>query len=360
MDRVKDNRLVKVQRQAKRLLPFFFMLVAALLVVSSIHAVRRDVVLVVDGERQVVSTFSHTVAEFLDEVEITVGPWDKLSHGPQEEIERGMNVELKIAFPVTVYAGGIEYSSMVTEATVNDVLRGLGLTLGELDRVEPETQQALKPGDNIEIVRVTRYLVTERTEIPFREIRRGDQDLDRGEINVLQTGDSGIREDTVEVTLENGVEVATVILHSDMVRARMDRVVEYGENTILSREGRTVPFQKVFTLSATAYCAGTAASGCPIDDRGRSVCTGKNNDGITATGVKAVAGSGGERHPHLVAVDPRVIPLGSRLYIDGYGFAIAVDTGSAIKKNRIDLLLPTHDAARRFGRRTLRVYLLPK
>ena len=130
---------------------------------------------------------------------------------------------------------------------------------------------------------------------------------------MLQQGSVGLQEDTVEVTIENGVEVTTVKLHSDTIRPRLDRVVEYGENTMLSRGSRTVAFQKVFTMSATAYCSGTAASGCPIDDRGRSVCTGSNSDGITATGVRAVAGSGGESRPHLVAVDSRVIPLGSQI-----------------------------------------------
>jgi resuscitation-promoting factor RpfB len=347
-----------LQIRNKRVQPIFFMLTAALLVVFSIHALRRDVVLIVDGQSRNVTTFSQNVAGLLSESGIVVGNWDKLSHAPDDPLKKGMSVEVITAFPVTVLADGGQRVSMVADAAVDDVLETLGISLNEPDRVEPALGHMLKPGDKIQVIRVTRLLVTERTQIPYREIRRGNESLDRGITRVLQKGRAGVREDTVEITMENGVEVATVILHSEMIRPREDRVVEYGENTLLSRGGRNMTFNRVFSMSATAYCGGTAEFGCPIDENGRSVCTGSNNDGITATGVRALAGSGSDRAPHLVAVDPKVIPLGSRLYIDGYGFAIAVDTGSSIKGNRIDLLLPTHEAARRFGRRTLRVYLL--
>jgi len=72
--------------------------------------------------------------------------------------------------------------------------------------------------------------------------------------------------------------------------------------------------------------------------------------GITATGYRA--------GPGIVAVDPRVIPLGSRLYIPGYGFAVAGDTGGAIRGDRIDLGFSSTRAALRFGRRIVTVYRL--
>ncbi|NLP36676.1 MAG: LysM peptidoglycan-binding domain-containing protein [Firmicutes bacterium] len=133
---------------------------------------------------------------------------------------------------------------------------------------------------------------------------------------------------------------------------------ETRESRLLARGGRTLAYIRALTVTATAYCNGLAASGCPHDSRGRSACTGAYNDGFTATGLPAIAGDGTEANPHIVAVDPRVIPLGSRLYIDGYGFAVAADTGGAIKGNRIDLLLETHQTALKFGRRQLQIYQL--
>lgn len=75
-------------------------------------------------------------------------------------------------------------------------------------------------------------------------------------------------------------------------------------------------------------------------------------NGYTATGLRAGRG--------IVAVDPRVIPLGTRVYVEGYGFAVAADIGSAIKGNRIDLGYPTYREALQFGRHPVRVYLLPR
>lgn len=89
-----------------------------------------------------------------------------------------------------------------------------------------------------------------------------------------------------------------------------------------------------WSMVATAYYAGGG---------------GINGNGITATGLRARKG--------LVAVDPKVIRLGTKLYIEGYGIAIAADTGGRIKENRIDLCFDTLEECYRFGRRKIYVYL---
>lgn len=91
------------------------------------------------------------------------------------------------------------------------------------------------------------------------------------------------------------------------------------------------------TMQATAYC------NC-------SICCGKWAGGKTASGTTPRAG-------RTIAVDPRVIPLGSTVTIDGYGTYIAEDTGSAIKGNIIDIYFSSHSEALKFGRRTITVRL---
>lgn len=103
---------------------------------------------------------------------------------------------------------------------------------------------------------------------------------------------------------------------------------------LASRSGSIRRF-RVIKMVATAYCPNR--------------CCGSSN-GRTATGRRAEYG--------VVAVDPRIIPLGTALYVDRYGFAIAADTGRKIKGARIDLCFPTHREASRFGRKTVRVLLL--
>ncbi len=336
-----------------------FLAVSVLLVWFLLSIADAKVTLSVDGENQVFRTYSRDVAGVLSEAGIIIEEADLLSHTPVEPITQGMIIEVRKAFPVTVLADGDEFTVMVAEATVKEALHRLGIGLRTPDIVAPDLEHKLSSGDVIEVVRVDQHIETHRVEIPFREIRVATDKLDRGESRVVQRGSNGLREDSEEVTLMNGQETGRELVQSQVITLKQDRIIEYGENTVLSRGGRTVDFSKVITVSATAYCPGTEESGCPIDSSGASKCTGHYNDGYTYTGIPAIAGSGREDDPHIIAVDPRIIPLGSRVYIDGYGYALAADVGGAIKGNRIDLLFDDHDTAWWFGRKRLRVYLLP-
>lgn len=93
---------------------------------------------------------------------------------------------------------------------------------------------------------------------------------------------------------------------------------------------------KTMTMKATAYTA---------------ECTGCS--GITATGIDVRNST-----PKLIAVDPSVIPLGSKVWVEGYGEAIAGDTGGAIKGNRVDLLVASHGEAMQYGVHTVQVKVL--
>ena len=106
-------------------------------------------------------------------------------------------------------------------------------------------------------------------------------------------------------------------------------------------QNNSSPQGKVLTMNASAYDLSYASTGKNPGDKGY---------GITASGMKA--------GPGVVAVDPRVIPLGTKLYIEGYGNAIAGDTGGAIKGNRIDLFFSSNSEAMNFGRRTVKVTIL--
>lgn len=95
--------------------------------------------------------------------------------------------------------------------------------------------------------------------------------------------------------------------------------------------------QKEFMVTATAYTAN--CNGC---------------SGITKTGINL------KKNPNLkvIAVDPRVIPLGTKVHVEGYGYAVAGDIGGAIKGNKIDVFIPTKNAAYQWGRKTVKVKVL--
>ncbi|MDD6598719.1 MAG: 3D domain-containing protein [Anaerovibrio sp.] len=104
------------------------------------------------------------------------------------------------------------------------------------------------------------------------------------------------------------------------------------ENTVSTNSGE-MTYAACIPMEASAYL--------PTDGNGA---------GITATGAVAQRG--------IVAVDPDVIPLGTRVYIPGYGTAVAADTGGAIRGNKIDLCMESYGEAINFGRRSVEVYIL--
>ncbi|WP_316569970.1 LysM peptidoglycan-binding domain-containing protein [Neobacillus sp. YIM B06451] len=90
-------------------------------------------------------------------------------------------------------------------------------------------------------------------------------------------------------------------------------------------------------VTATAYTA--SCNGC---------------SGITATGIDLISNPGAK----VISVDPSVIPLGSKVYVEGYGYAVAGDTGGAIKGNKIDVFIPSRDAALKWGVKSVKVKIL--
>ena len=110
-------------------------------------------------------------------------------------------------------------------------------------------------------------------------------------------------------------------------------------------------YKEVIEVTATAYCLCQKCCGKTPDDKWY---------GYTNSGLKIVPGS----NMKVIAVDPSVIPLNSHVYVEGvngakdYGYAIAADTGSAIKQNKIDLYMDSHQDALNWGRRTMKVYIL--
>ncbi len=181
-----------------------------------------------------------------------------------------------------------------------------------------------------------------RRPVAPRTVKRWAFNLPQGRTRVVDPGKPGVREIAYAVhrTADRRSVVRTVLV-SRVIRAPRARVLAegIGEYTALSAiaqrgiEGTLRLAGAAMSMVATAYTA--ECGGC---------------SGMTAIGRPAGHG--------IVAVDPRVIPLGTRMYIPGYGSAIAGDTGGAIRGRRIDLGFNSNAAAYQFGRRSVLVYLI--
>ena len=141
----------------------------------------------------------------------------------------------------------------------------------------------------------------------------------------------------------------------DIIEEKTEEVeapkVNYVSYRSLAENNPPTEYKDVISATATAYCL------C-------QKCCGKTPShpsyGYTASGIKIVPGTGIK----VIAVDPKVIPLGTKVYVDGlngawdYGYAIAADTGSAIKNLKIDLYMDTHSEALSWGRRSVNIYVV--
>ncbi len=337
-----------------------FFIVTGILLTGTSFILARDVVIDDHGVEIKVHTYSQRVEDVLKTAGITLHHQDLVVPHLAEELPRVGRIDITRAYPVHIRVDGQELDVWVREGRVEDILVEKGIVLEEADRVTPDLHTLTAPHMPIQVTRVFKQQVTEQVVMSFREVRQPNPSMDRGLSRVITRGHDGLREDAIEITYADGIMIDRELLESQVLRTRQDRIVEEGTNTLLAaRGGQTIRFERAMYVTATAYCPGTAESGCPINEEGHSRCTGRNNNGLTSLGVLAIAGTGTKENPHIIAVDPRVIPYRTTVYIQGYGYAQALDTGGSIKRNRIDILFSTHQEALRFGRRQLKIYLLP-
>ncbi|HHU75514.1 MAG TPA: DUF348 domain-containing protein [Firmicutes bacterium] len=346
------------KRKRRRNFEIGVFLLLALALFAFFYCHQHKEILVIDGtEKKQYSTFSGTVEEFLLEKGLGLQEYDKVVPARSEQLADGDIIVIKRATPVflTVAGRGRKVWTHAQEAA--GLLREQNVELKEDDQIFPALNHPLKAGDTVAVVRIVKEYKVSRVKLPYRTIRIPNPDLESGAVHVRQEGREGLREEIWELTKEDGREISRVLV-SSTVDEPQDLILEQGEKNVLSRAGRNIHYERVIIAEATAYCPGTPGSGCPIDERGAAVCTGFYNDGYTFTGVRARAGDGTRETPHIIAVDPQVIPLKSLVYLEGYGYARAEDTGGAIKGAKIDLLFDKHREALAFGRKKLRVYIL--
>jgi 3D (Asp-Asp-Asp) domain-containing protein len=234
---------------------------------------------------------------------------------------------------VTVMVAADGETQVVTSSagTVGELLIDLGITLGDLDRTSPGLTARLEDGAAVRVTRVSCQETVEEVVLEPKTTVLAAPKMLEGESKVVQAGKSGLAKRVVRVWRKDGEVTRREVVREKVLVAPEPVVVLRGTNGLSNRSGMHLPVRMVATGYVPGRCGGSLS-------------------GRTATGVKATKG--------VVAVDPRVISLGSRLYIPEYGFALAADKGSAIKGNRIDLCFDNYREAMRFGRRSIDVYVL--
>lgn len=307
-----------------------------------------------------VKTRKATVGEFLAEKQIEVGENDFISKEPEEEIADGDVLIIRKGRSVELTADGAVQFLNVSKATVGEALEEIGVTLSEEDIVTPDVSAAVTDGMSVNIDRISTKEITEAVSVDFETKRVSDSSLQKGVTKVSQKGEKGEKSVKYSVTVKNGEEISREYISEEIVKNPIDEIIKVGTKKVSAK--KTSNTAKSTASSATAknnekgfsYSRKITARATAYD----SSLSENGGNSKTAYGMTPKYG--------VVAVDPRVIPLGTRLYIESsdggkswvYGYCIAGDTGGAINGNKVDLCFESKAECRSFGVRTATVYVL--
>lgn len=300
----------------------------------------RQIEITVDGEIQTINTTEHLVSEILAKADVPINEHDAITPAADAEVGPNNKIAVEKAFEVTLLDGNEEKKVWSTSTTVADFLKQHNIQLNEFDRVERQMDEKVIPDSVIKVVRVEKVTDVVEEATNFAVETKKDDSLLKGKEKVVQAGEKGTVSRTYDVIKENGVEVSRNVISEKVTKEPKKKVVAVGTKVVtasVSRGASDTSDGKEFYVTATAYTA--YCNGC---------------SGITTTGINLKSNP----DVKVVAVDPKVIPLGSKVWVEGYGYAVAGDTGGAIKGNKIDLFMPSKSKAYNFGRKKVRVKVL--
>ena len=305
--------------------------------ITAYQSMSKIITLVDDGRVTHYETEAVTIEELLGQLDISLGEKDNIEPALETEITDNMAITIERWKPTVHYSMNGEMQDKVTDSkTVGEFVTSLGLVLSDDVLVEPAQETVISDGMDIAVK--TREVKTEVEVRPMSYETKTieSKDLAYGEKKVSQKGVNGEKTVTLEREYLGGKlvneSVKEVVVN---VEPTPEIVVKGTQNSVKDAyTGENYAYTSVYQMEATAYTS--SDSGC-------------NN--VTASGMNTFVG--------MVAVDPNVIPLGTKLYIEGYGIAIAGDTGGAIKGHIVDLYFNTSSQCYQYGRQYgVNVYVL--
>ena len=310
-----------------------------------------------DGKVQALSMTGGTVADALGQAGLSLGEKDACNYGLDEPLFNGMHLRVSRRVRITVKADGKTQAYEVPAERVEAALKHCGVKLGEDDRLNVKRTDRVAEGMAIVIQRVRVEEKEELQELDFPTRYEYDDTLFAGEEETETAGEKGQKRIVYKVTYVDGVEESREVASQEVVKEPVGQVIRTGTRQQVTQPGFTP--------------GGSSAGGVGTftDNFGNTVsyarklvgpCTAYSvPGGTTSIGLKAEYG--------IIAVDPSIIPYGTRLYVasaDGsvvYGYGVAGDTGGALLDGTViaDLCYNTIEECSYIGRREMVVYILP-
>lgn len=341
--------------------------------------------IITDGDRVTVHrSYSSDPYEVLTEAGIELEEEDTYETGYAD----GMNqITVRRMQMVTVINRGAQSVIGTYGETVGSLLARMGITPGAGDTLSCSSETQTHDGMTIELVHTETRIEEEDTTVPYPVNYYEDPDLEPDAEIVLVAGQNGLTHVKSEVTYRNGKEVSRVIVQETVKTKPVTQLVIRGvDRTIMEQPADPEPAEQAAPAASSGTASGSSSTGS-------SSSGGSRYDGSAETSGNVIMTSSGESYTYVdvmtcsataytcegyvghtysgtlarvgaIAVDPTVIPLGTKMYVvsnDGqyvYGYCVAEDIGGGIKGNKIDLYFDTYAECWDFGVRMCTVYIL--
>lgn len=242
---------------------------------------------------------------------------------------------------VVLIVNGQEIEVNSFQSDVQGVLDENNIDYNSNDIISEDLDASLEDGMKIEVNQVTKETIIETEDIPYDTVVKKDSTLLKGEKEVVQKGKKGSKEFTYEAEYKEGKLVSKKLIEEKIIKEPKNKIIKKGtkvKKEKSQKETKTVSKKssnaksnlgKKITVSATAY----------------------SGDGITSRGTVPKWGT--------IAVDPSVIPYGSKIYIPQFDqYFIAEDCGGGIKGNKIDIFMNSESQCNNWGKRTIDIYIV--
>ena len=285
--------------------------------------IRRAVPVTIDtGNNNVrqIETPATTVGQALTEANVQLYLADRITPDLSAPLTAGMRIQIEASMPVQVEVDGQLIRSRTLRHKVGEVLSDLGVALFGEDYTQPALEADIKAETAIKVVRVREEYKIQQEPILFETQTVYDPDMEL-DTSSTQDGQNGLRQKRIRVRYEDGQEVTRNLVDEFVLEPPVNKVTRLGTQVVirtLDTPSGPIEYWRHLRMYATAYSASTSGTSPSAPWYG-----------ITATGLKMQKG--------VIAVDPTVVPLRTRIYVADYGIGAALDTGSGVKGRWLDL-----------------------
>lgn len=285
-----------------------------------------------EEKKTVYETTENRVLGFIEAHEIDyVDGEDKLDVDFDERIKDGMTIRVTKAIDIEVKADGKIQKFHTLPLTAKEAIAMAEVTVGKNDIVEPKGTTMLKTGDRVVVKRVTFKKISKKVTVPYEVVYKEDASMGIGQMELSQEGRDGRLKKTYRVRYIDGKEAGRKLIHTKTLKKVKDKTYSYGTD-ISFGDAPDSYIKKISGVRAVSYHFDGNPPG--------------------AYGLPCTYGT--------AAVDPDVFPLGSLLYIEGYGYAVANDVGTSIKGNVVDVYMERYAQCLMWGAHYVNVYLVAR